>query len=374
MNITNTYIYRTASRVKKLLIKLWYGKMYNEAFYNAEKSIAKKVHNIDLMFSRNERRKIFREGFCSDKLIWYDFKDYKKTDYISDFEHYTLTESIDKHQFYIANDKLVCERMLAPFCNIMPTVGYIFRGKYTPIGEQGVSLKDLIDNVKSGKDYYLKPNGFGGGHGIGRLSFHDGSFYWNDKTINNVESFIEDLAPDYEGYLVQERFMQKGFSHDVCPDTLNTVRVVTMLSPETNEPFVAWAFHRFGKKGAFVDNVAKENFICPINIKTGIIEKAIIPPVNGKLTYYERHPDTNVQIVGVKCPMWEEIIELTFKLAKQLPFLPLCGWDIVVSDDKLYMQELNFNPDIYAGQILYPLLIDSKVKDFINYYRNLANK
>lgn len=54
----------------------------------------------------------------------------------------------------------------------------------------------------------------------------------------------------------------------------------------------------------------------------------------------------------------------------QIPFMPLCGWDIVISGKNIYLQELNYNPDIYLGQILKPLLLDKRVKEFYDYYVN----
>lgn len=48
---------------------------------------------------------------------------------------------------------------------------------------------------------------------------------------------------------------------------------------------------------------------------------------------------------------------------------PLCGWNIILSDNEFIMQELNYKSDIYLGQMIYPLLQDTKVLEFINYYR-----
>lgn len=355
--------------LKQRLLRLYYGKNYHALFYSAEKNVINKVHDIDKLFSKSARRKIFKEGFNSDKLLWYDFNRFRKEDYISDYEHYTLTEKIDWHQYYVANDKLVCERMLSPFCNVVPTIGYIYRGEYYPIGSNGISFERLVESIDKGEDFYAKPNGGGSGKGVGRISFKKGVYYWNDEIIDDVRTFIRSLSKNEEAYLIQRKFCQSGFSHDVNPDTLNTVRVVTMLSPETHEPFLAYACHRFGRKGSYVDNIAKANILCPIDINTGIIMDCIVPPVEGKLIHLEKHPDSGVKIKGIKLPQWEGVVDLCFKLAKELPFMPLCGWDIIVSDDALYMQELNYNPDIYLGQVLYPLLLDKKVKKFIDYYR-----
>ena len=358
-----------ASLLKKQIKKAYYGKYYNAAYIAAEKNVCNKVHNIDQLYTSKERKKLFFEGFNSDKFLWYDFDKFDKKDYISDFEHYTLTEKIDWHQYYVANDKLVCERMMQPFCKVLKSIGYVFDGQYYPIGEEGLTLDELISDIMEGGQFYCKPNGGGSGRGIGRLWKNDKNICWNNEVITDVKEFICSLEANGAGYIIQRRFMQKGFSNNVNPDTLNTIRMVTMMSPTTHEPFLAWAFHRFGRKGAFVDNVAQKNMFCPIDVKTGIIDKVITPPTEGKLGILDKHPDTDVQLKGIKIPHWEKLVEHVFTLSKQLPFMPLCGWDIILSDDEFIMQELNYNPDIYPGQMIYPLLQDPKVLEFINYYR-----
>lgn len=360
---------KIASVFKRLILKAYYGKYYCTDYLAAEKNVTKKIQNIDQLYTKKQRKKLFFEGFNSDKYIWYNFDKFDKKDYISDFEHFSIMRQIDWHQYYIANDKLVTERMMQPFCKVLTSVGYIFENYYYPIGEHGLTLDELIDDIMNGGEFYCKPNGGGSGHGIGRLWKKNDKIHWNNNPVDDVKRFICSLTSEGTRYLVQRRFMQKGFSNEVNPDTLNTIRFVTMVSPSTHEPFLACSFHRFGRKGAFVDNVAKENIFCPIDINTGIIEKVITPPVNGKIEFHDKHPDTGVQLKGVKIPHWEEMVEHVLSLSKQLPFMPLCGWDIILSDGEFVMQELNFNPDTYLGQMIYPLLKDQRVKEFINYYR-----
>lgn len=365
-------------RVINLLSRVWnmmrYGKYSHWRYLDAERKVASKIPNIDSLFTKQQRKECFMKGFNSDKLIWYDLSG-SGMNYITDYEHYTLFESIDQRQYYVADDKLVCERMLAPFCKTIPTIGYIVDGKYFPIGEDKEvdSYKAFVEHVRAGEEFYIKPNFGGSGRGIGRLTWKEGSYWWNDNKVEDIDTFIKTFK-EGKGYLVQRRFMQTGFSHDVNPDTLNTIRVVTMLSPETGKPFVAWSFHRFGRKGHFVDNVAAGNMLCPINPKTGVMEYGLIPPLEGKVIKVNSHPDSGVNLANISIPHWEEIKELCFKLALQVPFMPICGWDIIVSGDDLVMQELNYNPDIYPGQMLYPLLNDPEAKAFYDYYKKKYEK
>lgn len=355
---------------KKLWLKMKYGKYGHWRYMMAEDAVVEKIPVIDQLYTKKEREACFKRGFNSDKLVWYGKEKMDKGTYVTDYEHYVLFEAIDQKQYYVADDKLVCERMMSPFCRVLPTLGYIVNGNFFPIGDDKEikSYVDFVTHIDKGEEFCIKPNYGGSGRGIGMLAKRDGSYWWNDQKVENLHEFIRTFNGG-KGYLVQRRFKQFGFSHDYNPDTLNTIRIVTMLDPETNEPFVAWCFHRFGRKGNFVDNVAAGNMLCPIVPDTGVMQYGLIPPINGELKKVDKHPDSQVQISGVKIPHWEEMKQFCFSLSKQVPFLPLCGWDIILSDDEFTMQELNYNPDIYPGQMLYPLLEDEKVMKFYEHYK-----
>lgn len=353
--------------IKNKFKRLVYGRLNNDNYISAEKKVAKeKMPAITKKFSYFKRLKCFYSGFNSDKLVWYDFDKYKKSDYISDIEHYRDYEMLDWKYYYIAHNKLVCERYFSNYCNTIPTIGYIEKGMYHNISsdKEVYNAQSLLKSVKDGNDFYLKPVDGGSGRGIGRLSCKGGNIYWNNDVLSDAEAFIASLT----GYIVQRRFVQEGFSHEYNPNTLNTLRVVTMLSPKTNEPFVACSVHRLGRADSFVDNIAKKAILCPINVETGVMEYGVLYPSDAELRYINEHPDTNVKISGVKVHNWDKIVETCKKLHLQIPFMPICGWDIVVSGDDVYMQELNYNPDIYLGQVLKPLLLDPRVKEFHDYY------
>jgi hypothetical protein len=118
-----------------------------------------------------------------------------------------------------------------------------------------------------------------------------------------------------------------------------------------------------------VDNVAAGGVISPIDYKTGTLYDVYSILQNGEVKTHESHPVSNKKIKGLMIPMWNQIIDLVINLHDKVPFLPICGWDVVLSGDKIYIQELNYNPNIYAGQIIEPLLLNNNnVVEFYNYY------
>lgn len=355
--------------IRHVFLRILIGKFYSPNFFAAEKNVHNKMPGLKSKYSFFKRLSCFLSGFNSDKLVWYDFESYNKKDYISDLVHYRDFEKIDWKYYYIAHNKLVCERFFSHYCNFIPTLSYIEKGVFFDISNDGKgfsSVEQLTAELMKGGEFYLKPYDGGSGRGIGKLWVENGIIYWNSQVIkdNNLSAFCASLS----GYLVQRRFEQKGYLHEVNPSTLNTLRVVTMLHPKTKEPFVACAIQRFGRIGALVDNIAQKGLLCPVDIETGILAYSVVYPSEGILKKIDVHPDSGIQISGIKIPCWERVVELCKRLAMQVPFMPLCGWDVVVSGDEIFIQELNYNPDIYLGQILKPLLLNEQVKEFYNYY------
>lgn len=355
--------------LKRIFLKILLGKFYSPNYFAAEKKCYKKIPVLKSKYSFLKRLKCFLGGFNSDKLVWYNFIDYKKEDYISDLVHFRDFEKIDLKYYYIAHNKLVCERFFSPYCNFVPTLAYIEKGVLFDVTNDGTgigNIKNLEEAVRRGEEFYLKPNDEGSGRGIGRLWVKEGEIYWNHKIIgtNDFYAFVSSLS----GYLIQRRFEQKGYFNELNPNTLNTLRVVTMLHPLTQEPFVACATQRLGRVESFVDNIAQNGILCPVHVETGVIEYGVVYPANGILERVTSHPDSKIKIAGVQIPHWEAIVDLCKNLALKVPFMPLCGWDVVVSEEKILIQELNYNPDIYLGQISKPLLLDKKTREFYNYY------
>ncbi|MDD2490483.1 MAG: sugar-transfer associated ATP-grasp domain-containing protein, partial [Bacilli bacterium] len=64
---------------------------------------------------------------------------------------------------------------------------------------------------------------------------------------------------------------------------------------------------------------------------------------------YEKHPLTNVNIVGFKVPKWQEVINLAKKAAQEIPELGIMGWDVAITKEGPLLIEANQYPghDIY---------------------------
>jgi len=150
-----------------------------------------------------------------------------------------------------------------------------------------------------------------------------------DKLINNAQLLLE------------ERVTQCEALKELHPDSINTLRVVTL-----NAKVVA-AFLRIGNKHNHVDNFNAEGLAAPVDIKDGQIKYKALAK-SGEL--YENHPLTGVPIVGLTIPRWNEVVDFCESAAKVEPKVGYVGWDVCVRDNDIVFIEANEFPghDIYG--------------------------
>ena len=99
------------------------------------------------------------------------------------------------------------------------------------------------------------------------------------------------------------------------------------------------AVHRFGtNRSGIVDNASSGGIFANIDIKTGILEEAYS---YYSKDFYEKHPDTGIQIKGVKIPNWNMIKENLLKIATKFPYINFVAWDIVPTKEGFSVIEGN---------------------------------
>ena len=76
-----------------------------------------------------------------------------------------------------------------------------------------------------------------------------------------------------------------------------------MIDPDTGEPFVGAAVHRFGRdvSGA-VDNWSSGGLAASFNANTGTLSEAVASREGGTPARLTRQPDTGAQVAGTVVP------------------------------------------------------------------------
>ncbi|MBT2153197.1 hypothetical protein KKI34_15815 [Pseudoalteromonas tetraodonis] len=149
-------------------------------------------------------------------------------------------------------------------------------------------------------------------------------------------------------YLIEETIQQSTFAAELYPDSVNTVRIDSLLS-QTGEVFINSAFLRLGKGGRKVDNWSGDTggIGVKINIESGALSSE---GIDYSKNLYSKHPDTCVSFSGLIVPQWEEVISIVKKAAIQFPQLKSLGWDIALTDNGPLILEVNADYGILSMQ------------------------
>lgn len=345
---------------------LYYYKVVIFVFLNLLKVEIKK--SIPLPLSK--KIQLWRKGFFSKSYALYQFDKTDMSEYISDWQEAFNCKFIYKGTIYIDN-KILFPQMVKPFVPMTEEPFLIMEGKLVPIGEKrkATSLVELLTEIETFGPKIFKPVDGASGDGIVKISFENGIWIINQKkaTQNECLSLLQSLT----NYLVSDFIVQGDYSNKIYPKSVNTVRILTMIDPETGKSFIAAAAQRIGNDQSFpVDNCAAGGFTAGIDIETGKLGKATSTKLQeNKLVWFTNHPDTHSPIEGVFIPDWNNLKNSVLAIAQSLFFIPYIGWDIVVTDDGFTIIEANEGPDLKLHQVHSPLLKSESVKRFYKHYK-----
>ena len=198
------------------------------------------------------------------------------------------------------------------------------------------SIEDFKKDLKGKKEVIVKPLSLSCGKGVEKIVVKD----------HNPEELYNHLMQT-DQTLVEDVAIQNKVLSDLYPHSVNTLRIVTL-----NKVVVA-ALLRIGNKGNVVDNFNHDGMVTTVDIKTGEIKYPAIDKVGN---VYEVHPETNVKIVGIKIPMWNEVKKLCIEACDIVPELGYVGWDVCLGEEKPFLIEGNDFP----GHDLYQLPVHRK--------------
>lgn len=318
---------------------------------------------------RGKRLRAWRHGFLGESAALYDLAQNDWRDYLSDYAYYLKTPFINYGRYNaLLNDKVFFYYMMKSIAAPTPAVhGFVADNRIAwvdpPSGVAGTTGLDKL--LEQEKEIVLKPVDGGGGHGISFITANNGSLRVNGegRDMRFVQSL---LAP---GTLISARIHQADYAAKINALATNTIRIVTMLDPQTEEPFIAWAVHRFATQRSLpVDNFGQGSLSANVDFETGRLGPGITFPYAGHIERHSVHPDSGAQIEGTVIPTWSSVRDGILKVAERLPQLPLVGWDVVVVDSGLSIIEGNSYPNPRTVQIHRPLLTDTRVRDFYRHH------
>ena len=312
---------------------------------------------------------MWRNGFFSASYVLYDLGKNNPKDYLSDYQENVNAVRLNKESAYLLDNKLKFYDMIKDDLCIPQDIGFLKDGKINAIdSKDAISISELADILNKGETLILKPVDDASGRGVVKVYKKGDTIFYNLEEIS-TEEFLKRVSV-LDNYIISFFIKQAEYSARIYPKAVNTVRILTMISPKTGRPFIATAAHRFATDKSFpVDNCNAGGLTANIDIESGKLSKAVSPYFKGNsLKWYENHPDSGEPIKDIVVPRWEEIRTSILNKAGKLPQLKYIGWDIAVTDDGFIVLEGNDGPDIKLHQVHSPLLANPDVKSFFQFY------
>ena len=185
------------------------------------------------------------------------------------------------------------------------------------------------------------------------LGFRGSSVFHYHSADINAHSLYRQLKEDIKShYIVENRLVQHSELAAFHPNSVNTIRIVTVYDDKNDYLHFMFAKLRMGNNGAFLDNTHAGGISGNIDIETGIINTPGYSVVTNE--EFICHPYTGKQIIGFQIPHWKECKAFIEEVARVTPEVRYVGWDVVILEDGSFaLIEANDNADHDGQQMHY---------------------
>jgi hypothetical protein len=346
------------------------GKYYDDIFLS-------KVFTRNNLKLGNLRKTLwcFARGFLPYEYFWYDLA-------TNDYRAYVPTRTsyqkrgLNGNYNAILGNKILFEKHLKTIISnidglhVVESIGWIEKGFLYSLNNDLIQGDfDSLIRILDKNDLVLKPVSADGGVGVFILRKIDDHFLI-DNTKAGWEEVVDKLR-DLDGYLIQEKFIQKGFSKKIYPGSVNTMRIATMIDPVTNNPFIAYAVHRFGSASSvFMDNVNQGGITAMINLDDGRLGKGLrCSFTEARKEIFEFHPSSSMPIFNEDVPDWANLKNRITLMAGRMPYLKYVGWDFILSEGELFVLEGNVAPGLGLIQMFKSMSEFPEAWNFFKHYK-----
>ncbi len=157
----------------------------------------------------------------------------------------------------------------------------------------------------------------------------------NLSEILDLRTYFDDILK-VRSWLVEEVVVQTKEMADFHPSSINTVRLMTLLFRE--EVVFLFGCLRMGTGNNIVDNTSHGGLGAAIDVNTGTVISAGMDKKGHTFLF---HPDTGKQIIGFTIPRYEELRDLTVKLAHLMSDVTYIAWDFALIEEGWCLIEAN---------------------------------
>ena len=167
-------------------------------------------------------------------------------------------------------------------------------------------------------DLIAKPLEGSSGQGIERFT--------REHWLGREKDFLQELRDKSIGIL-EERVIQHPRMMALCPTSVNTIRIATLLGEKKQG--VVYAFLRIGN-GKVMDNVDCGGMAARVDLKSG---KLLTVDANKTGNTFETHPQTGTPIIGFEVPFFQEAMDMCLAAAQKVPQMRFVAWDVAVTEN-----------------------------------------
>ena len=195
--------------------------------------------------------------------------------------------------------------------------------------------------------FILKPLSLSSGKGISMIHI-------NEK--DDISTLFQELFKKVP-FIIEELIVQSDAMSRLHPQSVNTVRLPTILTGNKKNNYEAHVFCtylRMGRNQDIVDNTGAGGIRASVDPGTGIVRTNGADDANMK---HVNHPDTGIPIKGFQIPRWEEAVNMVKELALVIPAIRYVCWDCALTESGWVLVEANSN-----GQINHEQVFDLKGK------------
>ncbi|NEE04091.1 sugar-transfer associated ATP-grasp domain-containing protein [Phytoactinopolyspora halotolerans] len=318
---------------------------------------------------RMRRPRWWLKGFLSRSAILYDLDHNEPAQYVSDLQRvYRTKRMVHERLQDVINNKLTTHLLLGTMdIRSAKLLGVYWRQAVHRFPEEErVPLPEYLERIEPGRQVFFKVLSGAEGKNIFAVKRLDSATWAVNGEPMDAERTADVFLVQKRPLIVEEGLEQHPKQSALYPDTVNTIRALTMIDVNNgHRPFIAMAVQRIGtRRSEPADNWSRGGLSARVDLDTGQLGRATRLPVRDEVEWFDAHPDTGAPIAGVEVPYWPQIRDLVLHSARVLSFMEYIGWDIVVTPDGPVVLEANINTGMNVLQAHQPLFTDPRARAY----------
>ena len=230
----------------------------------------------------------------------------KKTQITRGLSNTIVRRMNDKAYWYLFDDKATFNRLFKDEVN----------RDWIELSD-GLDMEEWKAFLSRNDDLICKPLEGSSGVGIERHTKED----WQGRE----EAFLQELRDKKIG-IVEERVIQHPKMAEMCPTSVNTIRIATLLGDKKQG--IVYAFLRIGN-GKVMDNVDQGGMAARIDLESGTL---LTVGADKQGNTYTEHPMTHTPIIDFQIPYFKEACDMCLKAAQKVPQMRFVAWDVAITE------------------------------------------